>query len=180
MDLAGAVESETFARLSEGQHPYTAEQLVRHQVSRTYEGKFGKQVTSAEHRAGWDATFSAPKSVSLTALVGGDDRVRDAHRESVRTALRELERYTQARIGNVHAPETTGKFVAATFEHDTARPVDGYAAPQLHTHSMIFNVTERQNGETRSFQPHELFVFPAIYHGSLSIRIGAAPRRTGL
>ena len=50
-----------------------------------------------EHRAGWDATFSAPKSVSLTALVGGDDRVREAHRESVRVALGELERYTQAR-----------------------------------------------------------------------------------
>jgi hypothetical protein len=47
-------------------------------------------------------------------------------------ALQELERYTQARIGNVNAPETTGKFIAATFEHDTARPVDGYAAPQLH------------------------------------------------
>ena len=49
-----------------------------------------------EHRAGWDATFSAPKSVSLTALVGGDDRVREAHRESVGVALEQLERYTQA------------------------------------------------------------------------------------
>jgi conjugative relaxase-like TrwC/TraI family protein len=82
--LTGRVEPEHFARLSEGQHPHTAAQLVRHQVSRTYEGKFGKEVTSAEHRAGWDATFSAPKSVSLTALVGGDERVREAHRESVR------------------------------------------------------------------------------------------------
>jgi hypothetical protein len=60
-------------------------------------------------------------------LWGGDECVREAHRESVRVALRELERYTQARIGNIHAPETTGKYVAATFEHDTARPVDGYA-----------------------------------------------------
>ena len=77
-NLSGAVECEIFARLSEGQHPHTEEQLVRHQVSRTYEGKFGREVTSAEHRAGWDATFSAPKSVSLTALVGGDDRVRQA------------------------------------------------------------------------------------------------------
>src|SRR5438445_8637645 len=99
--LTDAVEAEHFARLSEGQHPHTEEQLVRHQVSRTYDGKFGKEVTSAEHRAGWDATFSAPKSVSLTALVGGDD-VRDAHRKSVRVALQELDRYTQARIGNVH------------------------------------------------------------------------------
>ncbi len=45
----------------------------------------------------------------------------EAHRESVRVALGELERYTQARIGNIHAPETTAKFIAATFEHDTAR-----------------------------------------------------------
>ncbi|MGB0103126.1 MAG: MobF family relaxase, partial [Candidatus Sulfotelmatobacter sp.] len=173
--LRGAVESEHFARLSEGQHPHTEEQLVRHQVSRTYEGKFGKEVTSAEHRAGWDATFSAPKSVSLTALVGSDDRVREAHRESVRVALQELERYTQARIGNVHAPETTGKFIAATFEHDTARPVDGYAAPQLHTHAVIFNVSQRQNGETRSLQPHELFVSQrfatAVYRSELALRL---------
>jgi len=173
--LAGTVESEHFARLSEGQHPHTAEQLVRHQVSRTYEGKFGKEVTSVEHRAGWDATFSAPKSVSLTALVGGDERVRQAHRESVRTALRELERYTQARIGNVHAPETTGKFVAATFEHDTARPVDGYAAPQLHTHAVIFNVAEQENGTTRSLQPHELFLsqryVTTIYRSELAMRL---------
>ncbi|MGA9990676.1 MAG: MobF family relaxase [Terriglobales bacterium] len=171
--LQGGVGSEHFARLSEGQHPHTEEQLVRHQVSKTYEGKFGREVTSAEHRAGWDATFSAPKSVSLTALVGGDDRVREAHRESVRVALVELERYTQARIGNVHAPETTGRFIAATFEHDTARPVDGYAAPQLHTHAVIFNVTERQNGQTRSLQPHELFVSQrfatAVYRSELAL-----------
>ncbi len=44
---------------------------------------------------------------------GGDDRVRETHRESVRAALQELERYTQARIGNIRAPETTGKFIAA-------------------------------------------------------------------
>ena len=172
--------SEHFARLSEGQHPHTEEQLVRHQVSRTYEGKFGKEVTSAEHRAGWDATFSAPKSVSLTALVGGDDRVREAHRESVRAALLELERYTQARIGNVHAPETTGKFIAATFEHDTARPVDGYAAPQLHTHAVIFNVTERDNGQTRALQPHEMFVSQRYATAVYRSELGAASGKAGL
>ena len=180
--LQGAVGSEHFARLSEGRHPHIEDQLVRHQVSRTYEGKFGREVTSAEHRAGWDATFSAPKSVSLTALVGGDDRVREAHRESVRAALQELERYTQARIGNVHAPETTGKFVAATFEHDTARPVDGYAAPQLHTHAVIFNMTERENcpengKQTRALQPHEMFVsqryVTAVYRSDLAFRLEA-------
>lgn len=174
-NLKGAVHDEHFARLAEGQHPRTGEQLVRHQVSRTYEGKNGKEVTSVEHRAGWDATFSAPKSVSITALVGGDDRVRLAHRESVRAALAELARYTQARIGNVHAPETTGKLATATFEHDTARPVDGYAAPQLHTHAVIFNVTERDNGQTRALQPHEIFVsqryVTAVYRSELALRL---------
>ncbi len=174
-NLTGPVHDEHFARLAEGQHPRTGEQLVRHQVSRTYEGKNGKEVTSVDHRAGWDATFSAPKSVSITALVGGDHRVRIAHRESVRTALTELERYTQARIGNVHTPETTGKFAAATFEHDTARPVDGYAAPQLHTHAVIFNVTERDIGQARALQPHEIFVsqryVTAIYRSELALRL---------
>jgi len=173
--LTGPVEAEQFARLSEGRHPQTEAQLVRHQVSRTYEGKNSKEVTSVEHRAGWDATFSAPKSVSITALAGGDDRVRLAHRESVRTALAELEQYTEARIGNIHAPETTKKFVAATFEHDTARPVDGYAAPQLHTHAVIFNVTERDNGQTRALQPHEIFVsqryITALYRSELALRL---------
>jgi len=175
--LEGAVGAEHFARLSEGQHPETGEQLIRHQTAKTYEGKHGREVTTVEHRAGWDATFSTPKSVSLTALVGGDDRVRIAHRESVRSALSELERYTQARIGSVHAPETTGKFVAATFEHDTARPVAGYAAPQLHTHAVIFNVTERDNGQARALQPHEIFASQhyatSVYRAELATRLQA-------
>jgi conjugative relaxase-like TrwC/TraI family protein len=128
-----------------------------------------------EHRAGWDATFSAPKSVSLTALVGGDERVREAHRESVRVALDELEHYTQARIGGNHPAETTGKFIAAKFEHDTARPVDGYVAPQLHTHVVIFNMTERADGETRALQERGLFqsqqFATAIYQSELTYRV---------
>ena len=173
--LHGSVADEQFARLSEGQHPESAMQLVRHQPAKTYENEYGKQITSAEHRAGWDATFSAPKSVSLTALVGDDGRVRGAHRESVRVALHELERYTQARIGNVHAPETTSKFIAATFKHDTARPVDGYAAPQLHTHAVIFNITERENGQTRALQERSLFqsqqYATTVYRSELAMRL---------
>ncbi len=92
--LAGAVSAEDFARLSQGQHPQTGEQLVRQRASYEYTDADGKTIKTMEHRAGWDATFSAPKSVSLTALVGGDDRVREAHRESVRTALEHLEHYT--------------------------------------------------------------------------------------
>src|SRR5271170_1128045 len=173
--LHGNVGAEEFARLSEGRHHESDAQLVRHQPARTYENQYGKQITSSEHRAGWDATFSAPKSVSLTALVGGDDRVREAHRESVRVALHELERYTQARIGNIHAPETTSKFIAATFEHDTARPVDGYAAPQLHTHAVVFNITERENGRMRALQERGFFdsqsYATAIYQSHLTYQL---------
>lgn len=68
--LEGAVIAAEFERLAEGQHPSTREQLVDYRVSRTYTSEHGETVTTAEHRAGWDATFSAPKSVSITALVG--------------------------------------------------------------------------------------------------------------
>jgi conjugative relaxase-like TrwC/TraI family protein len=173
--LAGAIDARHFARLSEGQNPLTGEQLVRHRNGQEYTTADGTTVRPVEHRAGWDATFSAPKSVSLTALVGGDDRVREAHRQAVTTALTELERYTQARIGGNHAAETTGKFVAAKFEHDTARPVDGYAAPQLHTHAVIFNMTERADGSTRAVQPQSYFdsqqFATAVYQSELMYRL---------
>src|SRR5271170_5546187 len=173
--LAGAIDELHFARLSEGQNPLTGEQLVRHRNGQEYTIADGTTVKPVEHRAGWDATFSAPKSVSLTALVGGDDRVREAHRESVTTALTELERYTQARIGGNHAAETTGKFVAAKFEHDTARPVNGYAAPQLHTHAVIFNMTERQDGSARALQERGLFqsqeFATAVYQAELTYQL---------
>src|ERR1700691_833964 len=173
--LTGTVSAEDFAKLSQGQHPRTGEQLVRQRPPYEYRDANGKTVKPMTRRAGWDATFSAPKSVSLTALVGGDERVREAHRESVRVALDQLERYTQARIGGNHPPETTGKFVAAKFEHDTARPVDGYVAPQLHTHTVIFNVTERDNGQPRAIQPHSLFAsqqfVTAIYQSELTYKL---------
>lgn len=173
--LAGSIDAQHFARLSEGQNPLTGEQLVRHRTGHEYKTADGTTVKPVEHRAGWDATFSAPKSVSLTALVGGDNRVREAHRQAVTTALNELERYTQARIGGNHAAETTGKFVAAKFEHDTARPVDGYAAPQLHTHAVIFNLTERGNGSTRAVQPQSYFdsqqFATAVYQSELMYRL---------
>ena len=173
--LSGAVGAEEFARLSEGQHPESGNQLVLHRVVHEYKNEDGKMVSPVEHRAGWDATFSAPKSISLTALVGGDDRVREAHREAVNVALNELERYTQARIGGNNPAETTGKFAAAKFEHDTARPVDGYAAPQLHTHVVVFNMTERENGKMRALQPHSLFesqqFATAVYQSHLTYKL---------
>ncbi len=173
--LAGAVGSEEFHRLSDGQHPQTGEQLVQHRQSFEYQDANGKTIKSVEHRAGWDATFSAPKSVSLTALVGGDSRVREAHSMAVTTALGELERYTQARLGGNRPAESTAQFIVAKFEHDTSRPVDGYAAPQLHTHAVIFNVTERADGTTRALQERGFFesqqFATAVYQSELTFRL---------
>jgi conjugative relaxase-like TrwC/TraI family protein len=174
-DLKGEVREEHFQRLSEGQHPISGEQLVRHQTAREYLNEQGEKVKTMEHRAGWDATFSAPKSVSLTALVGDDERVREAHRESVAVALNELEKYVQARLGSNLPAETTGKWVAVKFEHDSARPVDGYAAPQLHTHVVFFNVTQTQDRQTHALQPQELYrtqqYATAVYRSQLAAQL---------
>ena len=107
--------------------------------------------------------------------MGGDDDVRQAHRESVRIAIDELEKYVQARMGGNRPAETTGKWAAASFEHDSARPVEGYAAPQLHTHVVFFNLTETDKGESRALQPRELYrsqqYGTAIYRSELALRL---------
>ncbi len=175
MGLSGAVTPEEFTRLTEGRNPETGEAMVKHRPAQEYKNADGTTTNAVEHRAGWDATFSAPKSVSLTALVGGDERVGEAHSAAVTAALTELERYTQARIGGNNPAETTGKFIAAKFEHDTARPVDGYAAPQLHTHVFIMNVTERADGTTRALQERGMFdtqnYATAVYQSALTYQL---------
>jgi conjugative relaxase-like TrwC/TraI family protein len=164
--LIGEVGETEFKRLAEGQDPRTAKQLIEHRD--TIKTKNGEEVG---HRAAWDLTFSPPKSISQTALVGRDERVREAHRTAVQTALNATEGYVQARLGGDRAPHTTGKWIAALFEHDTARPVDGYPAPQLHTHVVVFNMT-RAEDKMRSIDPRELFrvqsMSTAIYRAELA------------
>ena len=173
--LRGEVRDEQFKHLSEGRHPWTGEQLVEQRLPHSYKTEDGRTIKSMGHRAGWDATFSAPKSVSLTALVGNDGRVREAHRESVRVALNEVEKYVQARIGGNHPAETTRNWAVAKFEHDTSRPVGGYPAPQLHTHAVFFNITKTEGGEFRAMQPREVFrsqqYGTAVYRAELSARL---------
>ncbi len=175
--LHGEVQEEHFQRLANGQHPLTEEQLVRHQTAREYVNARGETVSTMEHRAAWDATFSAPKSVSLTALVGGDEAVRQAHRESVKVALGEMEKFVQARIGGNHPAETTGKWIATSFEHDSARPVNGYAAPQLHTHVVFFNLTETQERRSAGLATPRTVPFSAICNRDLPLRASAPPQR---
>jgi conjugative relaxase-like TrwC/TraI family protein len=175
--LKGEVASEQYERLVAGQDPHTGEQLVRTVKSREEVNKYGEEITTSEHRAGWDATFSAPKSVSLAALVGNDERIRVAHREGVNEAMKVFEEFTQARMGGNKPAVTTGKMIAAQFEHTAARPdhETGYAAPQLHTHVVIFNVTKTEDGRTKPLQPLEFYrsqqYATALYRVNLAERL---------
>lgn len=172
--LEGAVDKEAFGRLTDGQHPYSCEQLIRHVSVKEYENQYGEKTKNSEHRAGYDATFSAPKSASLAALVGDDERIREAHRKAVKRALGDLEDYVQARMGGKTPAKTTRNFAAALFEHDSSRPDSetGYAAPQLHTHAVIFNLTKLDTAQIKPLQPIELYrsqkYATAIYRSVLS------------
>ncbi|ENE8081240.1 conjugative transfer relaxase/helicase TraI [Salmonella enterica] len=92
-----------------------------------------------KHRSGYDLTFSAPKSVSMMILIGGDTRLLDAWNRSVENGMKEVEKLISARITDSGKTDTvlTGNMVAALYNHDTSRALD----PQIHTHALVFNTT---------------------------------------
>jgi hypothetical protein len=53
--------------------------------------------------------------------------------------------------------------------------VNGYAAPQLHTHVVFFNLTETDDGEAHALQPRELYktqqYTTAVYRSELAHRL---------
>ncbi len=159
LGLAGPATEAEFQALLGGRHPRTGDVLV----------PAGQ--ASGTHRAGWDLTFSAPKSVSLAALIGGDARLVEAHRRSVDRALAELEAYTQARRRGGHERVTTGNLVVAAFDHETSRAGD----PQLHTHVVAFNLTQRPDGAWRALEPAELYrsqaFATAVYRSELALAV---------
>src|SRR5215213_316118 len=178
-NLKGEVSSEQYERLVEGQDPHTGQQLIRSVTAREIVDENGKEKLTSTHRAGWDATFSAPKSASLAALVGKDERVIEAHIESGNEARKEVEKYLQARGGGDNPAITTGKMIAAQFVHTSSRPdrENGYAAPQLHTHFVVFNMTQTEDGKVRSVQPLELYrsqqFGTAIYRATFADKLQA-------
>ncbi len=135
-NLDGKINKDTFERLLHGITP-DGETL-------------GKVIDDKiKHRAGWDLTLSAPKSVSLMALIAGDKRLVEAHRDAVKTTLDQIERScAQARIkkNGSMSFERTNNITAALYHHDLSRAKD----PQLHTHSVVMNMTQRNDGKWRS------------------------------
>ena len=130
-----------------------------------------------QHRPGWDCTFSAPKSVSLEALLHDNKAVMRAHDASVRAALDWMEaEFLQTRgydpaAGRRPRVKADG-LVAATFRHVASRNND----PQLHTHAVIANMTRNAAGEWRSVEPTQLRrnrrLIGAWYRNDLARRLG--------
>src|SRR5215510_2406731 len=178
-NLKGEVTSEQYERLVVGQDPHTGEQLIKSVKAREIIDESGTKTTTSTHRAAWDVTFSAPKSVSLAANVGDDERLIEAHQRAVAEAVKHVEEYLQARGGGNNPAITTGKMIAAQFEHTSSRPdrEHGYAAPQLHTHVVIFNMTQTEDGKVRSVESGELFnsqkLMSAIYRANLADKLQA-------
>jgi conjugative relaxase-like TrwC/TraI family protein len=136
LGLSGKVEAGAFLRLCENQHPESGEILTQ-RLNVTRMDDSGS--STANRRIFYDFTFSPPKSVSVAALVGGDERILEAHADAVRLALNEFEIFatTRVRVGKANCDRITGNFVAALFSHDTSRALD----PHLHTHCIVFNAT---------------------------------------
>ena len=124
----------------------------------------------ASKRHGWDFTFSAPKSVSMQALIGGDHAIIAAHHKAVRDAVALMEQYAVARkqVDLKSHHELTGNLVTAAFQHDLSRAKD----PQLHTHVVVMNMTQRHDGQWRALSNEALFkhtkLIGAAYRASLA------------
>ncbi|MGH7954252.1 MAG: MobF family relaxase, partial [Limisphaerales bacterium] len=152
LGLTSMVGAEAFSRLCENRHPASDETLTqRLNTTRTDEASGH----SANRRIFYDFAFSPPKSVSVAALVGADERILKAHADAVRLAMKEFEAFatTRVRVGKANYDRSTGNFVAATFTHDTSRALD----PHLHTHCIIFNATfDAVENRWKALQNYEL------------------------
>ena len=120
-----------------------------------------------QHRAGWDLSPAAPKSVSIEALVHGKTDVANAHRIAVNAVVDYLERNTA--IAEINGQRVaTGNLTVAAYDHVSSRAGD----PQLHTHLLISNVTHDKDGRARSLRNEQLMehraAADAVYHQALS------------
>src|SRR3954470_4549651 len=146
LSLHGPVTHTEFDAALRGIDPKTCERLAQL-------GGRGR-----EHAAGWDMTFSAPKSVSvLWALSEAPERqmIAQAHRSAVLAATAHLEPpagwAARGRAGATR--EQTAGLLMAQFDHHTSRESD----PQLHTHAFIFNLAPRRDGSWGAILSREFY-----------------------
>ena len=137
LGLAGEVTQAQFLALCDNQHPAAGARLTQRQKTTRRDAATETEV--ANRRVFYDFTLSPPKSVSIAALVGGDERIVAAHREAVHAAAAEFDQFASAQVhvGRSMTLRPTSNITAALFQHDTSRALD----PHLHTHCIIFNAT---------------------------------------
>ena len=107
LGLREVVQDQDFEALRQGLDPRTGE-FIRQRQGSDRVGKDGAIQSQARYL--YDFTFSAPKSVSVMAILGGDTRLRHAHTEAVAVALAELEDHACARVrqGGANSDRLTG------------------------------------------------------------------------
>lgn len=147
--LSGEVTKSDFEKVASGSPVNDNELTVRNSPNR---------------RAGYDATFSAPKSVSLVQAITQDEDILKAFDSATQSTMLEIERdmQTQAGQGKNKHYETTGNIAWAGFTHFRARPVEEKSGekklqvpdPHLHQHCFIFNTT--WNEKKQRFQAIEM------------------------
>lgn len=143
LGLKGSVDPAVFNSLLEGKLPGEGQVI-------------GHDNPSKKHRGGLDLTFSAPKSVSIAALVLGDDQIIKAHQNAVQMALKMTEqRYAYSRVGTKakRELEASGNLIVAQFHHTISRSVD----PQLHSHCVVLNAIKRNDGKWRAHHTDAIF-----------------------
>ena len=164
LGLTGKVHADDFIRLCDNQHPSNGNQLTQRLKTSRQDGN----AKAVNRRIFYDFTFSPPKSASIAAFLGNDNRILDAHGRAVHAALKEFEAFaaTRVRRNDTNEDRLTGNFAAALFTHDTSRALD----PHLHTHCIVFNATfDPVEKRWKALQNHELlrarkFVENAYYH----------------
>jgi conjugative relaxase-like TrwC/TraI family protein len=164
LGLRGETATDDFVNLCRNLNPQTGERLTQRLNSK----RAGDAGEVANRRVFYDFTLSPPKSVSIAALVGDDQRIIDAHDEAIQSALRQLEFYAASRVRKDRqtSHRVTGNLVGAVFRHDTSRALD----PHLHTHCILFNATKDSvENRWKALEPCEMlraqkFVEQAYYH----------------
>ena len=139
---------------------------------------FAKKYSKSNARAGIDATFSAPKSVSIIALTHSNQNIKnemiEAHKDSVSYALHYVEKLARTRKrlqSGERIVEKIANISAAKFLHGTSREGD----PQLHTHCVIMNQTKRSDGRICSLSNEEIYkqskLLGVIYQNKLAEKV---------
>jgi len=152
LGLSGPVQTEDFEAVRQGLAPRTGEFLrQRHSADRVADG-----TPLAQARHLYDFTISAPKSVSIMAILGGDERLMAAHEKAVAEAVEELETHAASRVRRAGANEdrTTGNLILAIYHHDSSRELD----PQIHTHAVAANLTyDGSEGRWKALQASGIY-----------------------